>query len=395
MTPTPHHIIILSIDNQPQWIGGIKRVTSTLGHEWQQDGHTVCFMTSCTSSLRPEAVNGIPQHFLPQPQAIYSPENISFLADYIRNDHTTILLNPHVEDRELTKLAMAVRQQVPVKLVSALHFSPTHTYDITRESFFIPYHIHHRPKQWVTDAFLWIRFHLYQGKRIRKREKTWQQTVIEGSDHFVVLSQQFLSHFEGQKDKLAWINNPISFQETERNPSKRNVVVWCGRMDLTGMKRVDRILQIWAKIERQHPDWQLRLLGSGDQQLIGDMIKAQGLQHCKLIGFCDPFPHYEEASIVAMTSTTEGWGMVLVEGQEFGCVPVAFDSYASVRDVIKNERNGLLIRPFNLQEYARKLSLLMSDGKMRERLSHQSMEDVKRFNSQTIAKQWIQLFDRH
>lgn len=394
MTTSIHHIIILSVDNQPQWIGGIKRVTSTLGHEWQQEGHTVCFMTSCTSSTRPDTVNGIPQHFLPHPQTIYSHENISYLTDFIRKNQTTILLNPHVEDRELTRLAMTVRQQVPVKLVSALHFSPTHTYDITRESFFIPYHIHHHPKQWITDTLLWIRFHLFQGRRIRRREKEWQETVIAGSDHFVVLSQQYLAFFEGQEDKLVWINNPISFQQAERKKSKKKAIVWCGRMDLTGMKRVDRILRIWEKIERQHPDWQLRLLGSGDQHLIGTMIKEQGLHHCELIGFCNPIPHYEEASIVAMTSTTEGWGMVLVEGQQFGCVPIAFDSYASVGDVIKNGRNGLLVRPFNLQEYAKKLSSLMSDEKMRDHLSHQSMEDVKSFDSKKIAQQWIQLFDR-
>ena len=49
----------------------------------------------------------------------------------------------------------------------------------------------------------------------------------------------------------------------------------------------------------------------------------------------NPLPYYQKASVFLMTSALEGWGLTITEAQQFGVVPVAFDSYPSLHEVIE------------------------------------------------------------
>ena len=57
----------------------------------------------------------------------------------------------------------------------------------------------------------------------------------------------------------------------------------------------------------------------------------------------NPEPYYNEASIFMMTSSFEGWGLTLTEAQQYGCVPLAFRSFASLTDIITDKVNGFAI----------------------------------------------------
>ena len=387
------HICILSLDNQPQFVGGVKRVTSIMGKKWIEQGHFVCFLTSCTSSIKKSNFNDIIQYFIPKPNQILSDENITAAIKLIEEHNIDIILNPHIENKDLTTFAHNIKRQKPIKLVSALHFSPTSTYNIVKESFFIPYAIDKKLKEWIKNAILWMRFNLYKGRQIKRKENQWLKTVVQDSDCFVVLSEKFKSYFDQGNQNIIAINNPIDIPTNDRPQKKEKKVVWCGRLDITGAKRADRMLRIWKKVTPHHPDWNLVLLGSGDTNRINYLIKKYGIDHVNVVGFCDtPNDYYKEAAIVCTTSTVEGWGMVLVEGQLNGCVPFAFDSYESVHEIIQDGENGVLVNPFDLDQYAEKMCQLMENGELWGRMSAQARQSVKRFDSPLIAQQWINLF---
>lgn len=387
------HICILSLDNQPQFVGGVKRVTSILGKKWIEYGHYVCFLTSCTSSIQKSNFDGIIQYFIPKPNQILSDENIIATKKLIEEHEIDIILNPHIENKDLTIFAHTIKSHEPTKLVSALHFSPTSTYNIIRESFFIPYAMGKQPKERVKNALLWLRFKLYKGRQIKNEERQWLKMVAKESDCFVILSEKFKSYFDQGSQNVIAINNPIDISTNVGPKKKEKKVIWCGRLDITGAKRVDRMLRVWEKVTPKHPDWNLVLLGSGDTNRIKHLIKKHGIDHVDVVGFCDnPNDYYKDATIVCSTSTVEGWGMVLVEGQLNGCIPFAFDSYESVHDIIQDGENGVLIKPFDLDQYAEKLCRLMDDEELCIRMSTQARLSVKRFDSSLIAQQWIDLF---
>ncbi len=81
---------------------------------------------------------------------------------------------------------------------------------------------------------------------------------------------------------------------------------------------------------------------------------AQGIPNIRFVGYQDPLPYQLESSISCMTSLYEGWGMVLTEAMQCGAVPIAFNSFASVTDVIDHGRNGILVKPFSIKQYEKK-----------------------------------------
>ena len=84
--------------------------------------------------------------------------------------------------------------------------------------------------------------------------------------------------------------------------------------------------------------------------------------------------------------------MVLVEAMSRGCVPMAFDSYASVHDIINDGVNGVLVKPFSIGEYSRKLIELIDNEEHRRKMEEQGLKSISQFNTPMIASQWLELF---
>jgi glycosyltransferase involved in cell wall biosynthesis len=385
-------ILIISLDNNPQFLGGIKRVTSILGKEWILKGHDVFYITFCTSTIRNNNIDGIPQFFFPDIKEINSEINRQFLKSFISEHHIGFVLNPHVEDRDLTRLSFASKSCDGVRLISALHFSPTHSIDITARSFFNSYYLGHDIKKWMRNLVLSLRFELFKKREIESNTKRWYKEVIECSDKFVVLSKEFLPFFGNLGEKIASINNPAIYVKTDEPFNKENYVVWCGRLDVNGQKQVLAMLRIWKRMERTNKDWKLYILGSGDISLINSYKSKYKIKGIEVVGFCNPFDYYKKAKIVAMTSSTEGWGMVLVEGQSCGCVPIAFGSYASITDIISNDENGIIIKAFDESEYVRMLTELMNNDEKWQYMSDKARKSIRRFDAELIAQKWLELF---
>ena len=93
-----------------------------------------------------------------------------------------------------------------------------------------------------------------------------------------------------------------------------------------------------------------------------------------------------------MTSSYEGFGIVLVEAMNMKVVPIAFESFSTVRDIIDNNINGVLIPPFNTDLYAEKLSELMSKSSLRDKYSNKAYHKSKQFHLDEIGDKWLSLF---
>ena len=118
-----------------------------------------------------------------------------------------------------------------------------------------------------------------------------------------------------------------------------------------------------------------------------------GLEHIEFCGYSEnPEVHYATASILCLTSSHEGWGMVLAEAMASGVVPMAFDCSLGVRELLGSGR-GVLVRPFDEEEYARQLSALMESEDDRARYRALYPEYVERFSVSEVAKNWMRILD--
>ena len=160
-------------------------------------------------------------------------------------------------------------------------------------------------------------------------------------------------------------------------------------------KRVDRLVSIWEEIYKKFPDWQFVLIGSGKElPNLRTMVKEKNLERITFLGKVeDIFPYYNKAAIFCLSSQMEGQGTVLMEAQQAGVVPIAFDCSAGVRGILSpNGENGILVKPFDMEEYVYKLSMLMNDPQMRKDIQKNILTKAKEYSVEVIVKQWDELF---
>ncbi|MFR1530630.1 glycosyltransferase [Akkermansia sp.] len=234
----------------------------------------------------------------------------------------------------------------------------------------------------------------------KRRLSDAYRTAYEYADYVVLLSRNFIKPygaFAGIRDtsKYVVIPNGLSFEFTPRYDglAKRRVALIVSRLDECS-KRLSLALRIWARV-KQDPaadGWILRIVGHGnDRKLYERIIRNEHIPDVILEGRQDPVPCYKEASIFMMTSRSESWGLTLTEAQQMGVVPIAFDTYASLREIIADGEDGLVIAEGDVDGYVRRMKELICDEALRQRMAEQAIRSSQRFSQETIAEQWWKL----
>jgi glycosyltransferase involved in cell wall biosynthesis len=234
-------------------------------------------------------------------------------------------------------------------------------------------------------------------RQIRLHNKNYKM-----SDKYVFLCSNYVEEYKrlsGNRDrenKLTFIYNPIKCKNSGIDFSeKHKEVLFVGRV-VELQKRFSYLLKIWKIIEsnERYNDWHLTIVGDGeDLPTIKEFAQKLQLKNISFEGFQNPEKFYRIASVFLMTSVFEGLPMTLIEAQNFGCIPVAMDSFASIRDIIDDGQNGFIIPNNDLNSFAEKICILMDDVGLREKMAKNGMESVKKFSLESIIEKWEELFE--
>ena len=217
----------------------------------------------------------------------------------------------------------------------------------------------------------------------------------EIADKVVLLSEKFIPDYCSiagcDTTKMAAIPNMLSFPLEQYYPcDKEKTVLVVSRME-ERQKRMKMVMRIWKEVENQ--GWDLKIVGVGeDFDYYKRLAERWHLQNISFEGRQNPLPYYQSASIFLMTSAFEGWGLTLTEAQQCGCVPVVFNTYASLTDIIEHDRNGLIVEEGDVCQYVSALRTLMHDDALRQRLAQHAAEDCLRYTPQKVATRWDALF---
>ena len=94
-----------------------------------------------------------------------------------------------------------------------------------------------------------------------------------------------------------------------------------------------------------------------------------------------------------MTSTAEGWGMVLTEAQQMGVPIIAMDSFGALHDIIDDGINGRIVVNNNLNTFISVMKEVMNDDDVRHKMARNAVEGCKRFEIEKVLQRWVALFD--
>lgn len=178
---------------------------------------------------------------------------------------------------------------------------------------------------------------------------------------------------------------------------KEKMLLFCGRFE-NWSKRIDRLLRIWALVQDRMPEWKLVLVGDGPAgKMLRQMAQAMGLKRVYFEGHrTDVSDYYRRASVVVLTSETEGWPLVLTEAQVHGCICVAFGCTSGVKEILSPDGEcGFIVPPYDEEAYAEtllKISAMSHDE--HATIRRKVLDKREKYVPDVIADKWKSLFDR-
>lgn len=234
------------------------------------------------------------------------------------------------------------------------------------------------------------------GYRVHKLQKQHLLEIMDKNDLFVLLTphnrvemESFIGKYKSKKS----ISLPNSIpQVVEGLPEKKKQIVHVGRLTIS-QKRSDLLLPFWKEVQKALPDWEFIVVGYGDfEEVLKAQVEREGFKNITLTGRQVPDNYYRDASIFMMPSSYEGFPNVILEAQSFGAVPVAFDSYGAIRDIVQDGKNALLIPPFDTEAMAKKVVNLANDTDLMQSMQVAALENAKNYTIDHVGQLWLTLF---
>ena len=144
---------------------------------------------------------------------------------------------------------------------------------------------------------------------------------------------------------------------------------------------------------KNNSEWNLYIVGEGeDRKKYQDIINKYNLnKRIFLTGQVIDVPkYYLNSSIYVMTSSWEGWGMVVTEAMAYGLPIISYDIPSS-REIFGKSNCGILIEKNNVSQLASAMNYLANNELKIKEMSKESLSQVKKFDIEKIGKQWIKL----
>ena len=213
-------------------------------------------------------------------------------------------------------------------------------------------------------------------------------------DKFIVLTNGNLSEWGKVNNKIV-IPNPISFypEKDDLSTLTNKTVLVVGRQCY--QKGYDNLLKIWKQVNSKHPEWKLKVFGK-IQEGEPYTVLAKQLNIVDSVMFYKPIKNikeeYKKASIYAMSSRFEGFGMVLIEAMAYGVPCVSFDCPHGPSDIIKDQSTGFIVENNNTAVFSSRLNQLIEDIELRKQMGLKSREKAKIYLPNKIVPLWDNLF---
>lgn len=232
------------------------------------------------------------------------------------------------------------------------------------------------------------------GKPLRRKWLRTDRAIFMRADSIAAVSHYIGKRtndlFHTTREFEVIYNLPGNFEEMPALQRQERMVIFAGT--LVEHKGIGSLMQAWNQVIQKIPDAKLLVVGKGDP-----IPYRNQLDQPESVEFTGHLPKekllnlFRIASLAALPSFTESFGMVAVEAIYCGC-PLVFTKRGAGPEVVIDGKTGLLTDPGHPEDIASKIIMLLENRELRERLAAQALEDIRtRMSEEYITR----LQERH
>lgn len=179
------------------------------------------------------------------------------------------------------------------------------------------------------------------------------------------------------------------------------IILFAGRF--VDQKGIEYLVMSMPRILERHPSAKLALIGSGPvKDKLAFLSRQLGIRDKVIfvnrVSQWQLARYYSCADVVVLPSITtdtgekEGLGLVLLEAMACG-TPVIGTDHGGIRDIIKEEETGLLVKERDPEDLALKISRILAEEALRARLIERGMAFVNaNFSWDILADKFLSLY---
>lgn len=225
------------------------------------------------------------------------------------------------------------------------------------------------------------------GKDFAERPK-----LLGLADGIVTLSEVDRVFWSVYNDRVWRLPNPVDPQlrEASKTGGAAPIITWIGRF--SNEKQPWEALRIMELVVQNRPDAVLYMIGDGAERSLLDryrkMAEERGIEkQVQFLGYqSDVSQFLQKASVNLITSSYEGYSMVLVEAQAHGVPSVMYRM--PYLDLCREELGVIAVNPGDRQGAATALTALLDDRALWEenhRRANRSFEELAKYD---FAGEW-------
>ena len=151
------------------------------------------------------------------------------------------------------------------------------------------------------------------------------------------------------------------------------------------------IIEAARHLEATHPHLHFLLIGDGQDEALLKQ-KALGLTNIEFVGFKSNIGDYLSAlDIFLFPSLQEGLGSTLLDAME-ASLPIVASEVGGIPDIIKHEKNGLLIPPRDALAIANAILVLVKNAPFAKNLGEQGNIEVLNYSPAAISQRYMEVY---
>lgn len=245
-----------------------------------------------------------------------------------------------------------------------------------------------------TKLISWEHFNFYEDNGSNLREYA-RRLAARFANCIITLTEQDKENYLNNlniKGKIDYIYNPVEKVNNEACDINSKQIISVGR--LTYQKGFDLLCEVANKVLKENEQWKWIILGDGeDKEKLQEKIKEYELEDRLILkgNVSNVEDYYKNSSLYVMTSRFEGLPMTLLEAKTYKLPIVSFNCLTGPAEIVKNNVNGLLISPENIEVMSDKLNMLLKDENELREFSDNAQVDIEKFELKPIIEKWDNL----